>query len=150
MGELSMSRAEREKFLAETHVGILSVAEEGGRAPLTLPIWYRYEPGGSVHFITDGNSRKGALLKKAGRATLVAQNEALPYKYVTVEGPVTISREYDRVREIEEVAYRYLGRELGEMYLKSAADDYASAENVLVTIKPERWGSADFEKLGLG
>jgi len=150
MGELSMSGKEREEFLAATHVGILSVAEVGGRAPLAVPIWYRYEPGGSVHFITDSNSRKGTLLKKAGRATLVVQNEALPYKYVTVEGPVTISREYDRVREIDEVAYRYLGREIGEMYLKSSADDYASAENVLVTIKPERWGSADFEKLGLG
>jgi len=150
MGELSMSGAEREAFLAETHVGILSVAEVGGRAPLAVPIWYHYEPGGSVHFITDNNSRKAALLKKAGRATLVAQNESLPYKYVTVEGPITISREFDHVREIDEVAYRYLGREIGEAYLKSAADDYAGAENVLVTIKPERWGSADFAKLGLG
>ena len=150
MGELSMSRKEREEFLAETHVGVLSVAEEGGRAPLSIPIWYRYEPGGAVHFITDNNSRKAALMKKAGRATLVAQNETLPYKYVTIEGPITITREYDRVRDIDEVAYRYLGREVGEMYLKSSADDYAGADNVLVKITPQRWGSADFSKLGLG
>jgi nitroimidazol reductase NimA-like FMN-containing flavoprotein (pyridoxamine 5'-phosphate oxidase superfamily) len=146
MGALSMTREERERFLAETHVGILSVADDG-RAPLSLPIWYRYEVGGAVHFITDGKSRKAALLRKAGRATLVAQNETLPYKYVTVEGPVTIAREFDRVREIDEVAYRYLGHEIGEMYLRSAADDYAAAENVLVSIVPERWGSADFAKL---
>ena len=150
MGELSMTRAEREQFLAETHVGILSVTEEAGRAPLSIPIWYRYEPGGAVHFITDDTSRKAALLKKAGRATLVAQNESLPYKYVTIEGPITISHEFDHAREIDEVAYRYLGREVGEMYLKSSADDYASAVNVLVKITPERWGSADFAKLGLG
>jgi nitroimidazol reductase NimA-like FMN-containing flavoprotein (pyridoxamine 5'-phosphate oxidase superfamily) len=150
MDALSMSRAEREEFLAETHVGILSVAEQGGRAPLSVPIWYRYEPGGAVHFVTGGNSRKAALLRKAARATLVAQNETLPYKYVTVEGPVTFGREFDRAREIDEVAYRYLGRELGETYLRSAADDYAAADNVLVSITPERWGSADFGKLGLG
>ena len=149
MGALSMTREERERFLAETHVGIISVADEG-RAPLSVPIWYRYEAGGVVHFITDGKSRKAALLRKAGRATLVAQNETLPYKYVTIEGPVTIGREFDRAREIDEVAYRYLGRELGEMYLRSAADDYASAENVLVSIVPERWGSADFSKLEMG
>ena len=57
MGELSMSRKEREEFLAETHVGILSVTEEGGRAPLSIPIWYRYEPGGAVHFITGLSNR---------------------------------------------------------------------------------------------
>jgi len=148
MGELSMTRTERERFLAETHVGIVSVADEG-RAPLAVPVWYRYEPGGAVYFITDGKSRKAALLRKAGRATLIAQNEALPYKYVTIEGPVTLARDFDRVREIDEVAYRYLGRELGEAYLRSAAGDYAAAENVRVSIKPERWGSADFSKLDM-
>ncbi len=148
MGELSMTRAERERFLAETHVGIVSVADEG-RAPLSVPVWYRYEPGGAAHFVTDGKSRKAAVLRKAGRATLVAQNETLPYKYVTIEGPVTIARDFDRAREIDEVAYRYLGREIGELYLRSAADDYAAAENVLVSIVPERWGSADFSKLDM-
>jgi len=150
MGVLSMSRQEREDFLGQTHVGVISVAEDGGRAPLSVPVWYRYEPGGAVHFVTDGNSRKAALLREAGRATLVAQNESLPYKYVTIEGPVTFGREFDRVREIDEVAYRYLGREIGEMYLRSAADDTAAADNVLVSITPERWGSADFSKLGIG
>jgi len=138
MGVLSMSRQEREDFLGQTHVGVISVAEDGGRAPLSVPVWYRYEPGGAVHFVTDGNSRKAALLREAGRATLVAQNESLPYKYVTIEGPVTFGREFDRVREI------------GEMYLRSAADDTAAADNVLVSITPERWGSADFSKLGIG
>ena len=88
--------------------------------------------------MADGNSRKAALLREAGRATLVAQNESLPYKYVTIEGPVTFGREFDRVREI------------GEMYLRSSADDTAAADNVLVSITPEHWGSADFSKLGIG
>jgi nitroimidazol reductase NimA-like FMN-containing flavoprotein (pyridoxamine 5'-phosphate oxidase superfamily) len=148
MSEISMSREEREAFLADTHVGVFSVAEEGGRAPLSIPVWYRYERGGSVCFVTPGDSRKVALLRKAGRATLVAQTETLPYKYVTIEGPVTISSELDRKREIDEVAYRYLGREIGDKYLEFERS--MALDNVLVSIKPERWASADFGKLGLG
>ena len=53
---LSMSRAEREAFLAATRVGIVSVAEPG-RGPLTVPVWYRYEPGGDLRFATGANSR---------------------------------------------------------------------------------------------
>ena len=34
-----MTRTEREAFLAETRVGMLSV-NEPGRGPLTVPVWY--------------------------------------------------------------------------------------------------------------
>jgi nitroimidazol reductase NimA-like FMN-containing flavoprotein (pyridoxamine 5'-phosphate oxidase superfamily) len=146
MGELSMSREEREQFLMATHVGIVSIADDE-RAPLSVPVWYRYEPGGVVCFVTGGDSKKATLLRKAGRATFVVQTETPPYKYVTIEGPVTIEREFDWAREVEEVAYRYLGRELGKAYLAMSADDYASTENVLVSLAPERWASADFTKM---
>ena len=80
---LSMSRAEREAFLAETHVAILSVAEPG-RGPLAIPVWYEYEPGRDVRIVTGGKSRKMTLLRAAGRATLCVQDEKPPYRYVTV------------------------------------------------------------------
>jgi len=35
----TMSVAEREEFLAGVHVGVLSVAEGEGRAPLAAPVW---------------------------------------------------------------------------------------------------------------
>ena len=44
---LAMTKQEREGFLADLHVGIISVTEEG-RGPLTVPIRYLYEPGGEV------------------------------------------------------------------------------------------------------
>jgi hypothetical protein len=44
---LAMSRAEREAFLADTHVGVVSISEDR-RGPLTVPVWYRYTPGGEV------------------------------------------------------------------------------------------------------
>ncbi|MGH7805113.1 MAG: pyridoxamine 5'-phosphate oxidase family protein [Candidatus Binatia bacterium] len=147
MSELSMSKAEREAFLAETHVGLLSVTDEDGRAPLSIPVWYTYEPGGRIVFLTEEKSKKVRLLRKSGRATFVAQTGTLPYRYVTVEGPVSFESDYDPKREIEDVAIRYLGRELGKRYVASTKEMYANAEQVLVSIRPERWASADFSKM---
>ena len=41
---LKMTKEEREAFLADLHVGVISIARDG-RGPLTVPIWYDYEPG---------------------------------------------------------------------------------------------------------
>ena len=87
MGSLSMTRAEREAFLADLHVGVISIAREG-RGPLAIPIWYAYAPGGEIRIVTGGDSFKLSLLRRAGRFTLCAQDETPPYRYVSVEGPV--------------------------------------------------------------
>ena len=42
------------------------------------------------------------------------------------------------------LAHRYLGEELGDRYVESTK----GAEPVLVTLKPERWFSVDYAKLG--
>src|SRR5262245_40399974 len=115
MASLTMSRAERETFLADTHVGIVSIAETR-RGPLTVPVWYRYEPGGAVRFVTGARSRKAALIRQAGRIGFCVQTETPPYRYVSLEGPVTIG-EPDPERDVREVAIRYLGQQMGEMYL---------------------------------
>ena len=48
-----MTRDEREAFLTEPRVGVLSVAsDDDRRPPLTVPIWYDYQPGGNITFIT--------------------------------------------------------------------------------------------------
>jgi hypothetical protein len=144
---LAMSRAECEAFLAETHVAIVSIAEEG-RAPLAVPVWYRYEPGGDVRFATGAASRKARLLKRAGRATLCVQTETPPYIYVTVEGATTFDK-VDFERDTREMALRYLGPKMGEAYLAATYPSGVTSE-VLVRFRPERWGSADFRKFGSG
>ena len=48
MSDASLSVADREQFLAEPHIAALSVAAGPDRGPLTLPIWYQYEPGGEA------------------------------------------------------------------------------------------------------
>jgi PPOX class probable F420-dependent enzyme len=142
---LAMSRAEREAFLAGTHVGIVSIAEDG-RGPLAVPVWYGYVPGGEVRFATGGTSRKHGLLQRAGRASLCVQTETAPYLYVSVEGPTTIDA-LDFERDVREMALRYLGERTGEAYLATAYPNGTSSE-VLVRLRPERWWSADFRKFG--
>jgi nitroimidazol reductase NimA-like FMN-containing flavoprotein (pyridoxamine 5'-phosphate oxidase superfamily) len=45
---VSMDHAEREAFLADVHVGVLTVVAGAGRGPLATPVWYSYRPGGPV------------------------------------------------------------------------------------------------------
>jgi len=144
MSSLSMSRAEREAFLAATHVGIVSIAE-AGHGPLTVPVWYRYEPGGAVRFVTGARSRKAALLRQAGRAGFCVQTESPPYQYVSIEGPATFG-EPDAERDVRQTAIRYLGKQMGEAYLAMMAAD--PEPSVLVILQPQRWYSVDYSKLG--
>ena len=146
MGNPTMSRSEREAFLAGTHVGVLAVGEPG-RGPLAVPVWYRYEPGDAVRITVPGGSRKVGLLRAAGRASLCVQTETLPYQYVSVEGPVEVL-DAEVESDQREMAIRYLGQKLGERYLKATAADRGN--EVLVLLRPKRWWSVDFSRLALG
>jgi PPOX class probable F420-dependent enzyme len=138
-----MSRTEREAFLAETHVGVVSVAEPD-RGPLAVPIWYSYEPGGVVRFVTGGGSRKARLIRGAGRLSLLVQTEAPPYKYASIEGPAAIGGEPDFERDLRGMAIRYLGPEMAETYLAMTASEREGA--VLVELTPEHWLTVDYAK----
>ena len=141
---LAMSKGEREQFLAAQRVGIVSVVEPG-RGPLALPIWYAYEPGGEVRFLTGTASRKAVLIRQAGRVSLCVQNETPPYQYVSVEGPVAIA-EPDYERDVRPMAYRYLGEQLGDWYLQATAEERARG-TILVRLRPEHWLTADYNKM---
>jgi nitroimidazol reductase NimA-like FMN-containing flavoprotein (pyridoxamine 5'-phosphate oxidase superfamily) len=111
----SMSRAEREEFLAAVHVGVLSVATGDDRGPLSVPVWYTYQPGGTLNVSTGRSTRKAQAIMAAGRFSLCVQEEHPPYKYVTVEGPAVIEDATDAERL--ELARRYLGTEGGDAFL---------------------------------
>ena len=55
---MAMSEHERQEFLAGVHVGVISIERADG-PPLTVPIWYGYEPGGLVWIITGAETLKG-------------------------------------------------------------------------------------------
>ena len=139
---LTMTKDEREAFLADVHVAVISIAEDG-QGPLTVPMWYSYEPGGEVRIITSPTSRKAELLKRAGRFSLCVQTEALPYRYVSVEGPVVAVETAELERDRRPLAHRYLGTELGDRYIEDAQ---GNAGNVLVRMRPERWLTVDYGK----
>ena len=132
-----MTKAEREEFLADLHVGVLAV-DEPGRGPCSLPIWYLMD-GGEVVMRIDEGSQKDRLLGAAGRATLTVQTEEAPYKYVSVEGPVTIG---PPTLEQLVLATRYLGPELGQWYV----DNTSGGSSVEVRLRPEHWRTHDYGK----
>ena len=141
---LNMTRAEREAFLRDLHVAVISI-ERSGQAPLSVPIWYDFDPERGVWIITSKTSEKGRALAAAGRFALCVQNEAPPfYKYVSVEGPIVETRPADRERDARPLARRYFGPELGDQYVESAADE----GSLLFRMQPERWRTVDYAKLG--
>ncbi len=96
---LSMSKQERESFLKDLRVGVISI-EQQNASPLSVPIWYDYSPEVGVWILTAPNSAKGQALASAGRYTLVAQDERPPaYRYVSVEGPISETRPADREKD---------------------------------------------------
>ena len=139
---LAMTRSEREAFLAGVHVGVLSI-ERSGKPPLTVPIWYDFDPAIGVWLITSRASEKGQALAKAGRFALCAQSEAPPlYQYVSVEGPVISVRPALLEEDRRPMARRYFGRELGDRY----AETSANGDNLVLTMRPERWRTVDYRK----
>lgn len=146
MAALAMSRAERETFLAAVRVGVISIAEEG-RGPLTVPIWYGYEPGGELWIVTERDSRKGKLLLKADRFSLCAQTETPPYQYVSVEGPIVALERAELERHTRVLARRYLGVEGGDAYVKATGAGDESDTSIVVRMRPERWLTVDYRKL---
>lgn len=139
MAATDMTESEREAFLADLHVGVLSIARDN-KGPLALPIWYQYLDG-DVTISMSGSSTKAALLRRHGRATLTAQVEAPPYRYVTVEGPVTVEA---NTGDNLDMATRYLGDEMGAWY---AENNPVTADTVIARLRPERWLTCDYGKV---
>ena len=95
---LTMTKEEREAFLAEVHVAVISIPETG-RGPFTVPVWYDYQPEEGFIIWTGGSSRKARLIRRAGRFSLCIQQETRPYRYVSAEGPVLSMEPINRVVE---------------------------------------------------
>ena len=141
MNPLSMTDDERQHFLADIHVGIIAIERTDG-PPLAVPVWYSYEPGGDVTVLMDGDSLKARLITRAGRFSLCAQQEAPPYKYVSVEGPARIEPS-DVERDSRPMARRYLGIKGGDRYTDSGSH---GGNPIRVQMTPERWFTIDYSK----
>ncbi len=137
----AMSKAERQGFLADLHVGVIGVTVRD--RPLAVPIWYDYEQGGDVWVITAASSVKGRAMEDTRWYSLCAQTEEPPYRYVTVEGPITAIEEC-ATDVIRSMAHRYLGPEMGDAYVEATATD--SGDSRVYRMTPERWYTVDYSK----
>lgn len=135
---------ERELFLAEPHVAALSVSGGQDRGPLTIPIWYQYEPGGLTWILVEAGSRKVPMIKKAGRFTLMVDRIWPTTRYVSVEGSVTriVPGTREQLREMSE---RYLPPQKARAYVELAEAEFD--EQIAIYMRPQRWLSSD---LGAG
>ncbi|MFF8594998.1 pyridoxamine 5'-phosphate oxidase family protein [Streptomyces sp. NPDC015220] len=141
---MALTREERESFLAEPHVAALAVDGGPGRAPLTVPIWYQYEPGGTVWIMTGLHSRKNQRIGAAGRFSLMVDRLEPTIRYVSVEGPV-VDTEPATIERLREMSTRYLPADKVDAYVDFAWKNHG--EQVVVRMRPERWVSSDLGSL---
>jgi nitroimidazol reductase NimA-like FMN-containing flavoprotein (pyridoxamine 5'-phosphate oxidase superfamily) len=143
----SLTGSEREQFLTEARVGVLSVAADAdGRPPLTVPVWYDYRPGGDVVFFTGTGgtrSRKARLLERVGAFSLNVQRADPPYRYVTVECTVVATDRAPAADAVAAIVRRYLPEDVAQ---GMAAAETADPDSpfVLYTARPDRWLTGDF------
>lgn len=138
-----MTEKERQEFLAEPHIGVLSVAVGNDRPPHTTPIWYGYEPGGSITFFTETQGRKSRYIERAGVLSLTVQREEFPYKYVTVEGSVVGSHRPPSAEQMLAIAGRYLPEGAAQGFVEAELAQPGTGP-VLFTVRPDRWLTFDF------
>ncbi|WP_278260454.1 pyridoxamine 5'-phosphate oxidase family protein [Nocardia sp. AG03] len=132
---MALTHTEKQEFLARPHVAALSVGLPD-RGPLTVPIWYAYEPGGRPWITTLPSSTKMAAITAAGRFGLMVDTVEPEVKYVSVEGPVA-EVQTSTSAQIEDMAARYLSGDALTQYLKFAHEQLG--EHVTVWMRPEHW-----------
>ena len=137
---MALSKEEREQFLAEPHIGALSVYAGDQRGPLTVPIWYQYAPGGQPWLSTGAGSRKHRLIESSGYFSLMAERLEPTVRYVAVDGAVS-SIEPSTDEQLVEMTKRYLKPEQVDAYLEFARREHG--DGVTIRLKPEHWLSAD-------
>lgn len=115
--------------------------ERPGRAPLAVPVWYGYEPGGEV-LVWSYPGVKERLVRASGRFTLTAQSEGWPYRYVSVEGPVVAIEAPAPLDVAVAISAHYLGETEGREF----AEGCHKPDQVLFRMRPERWLSAGFSR----
>jgi PPOX class probable F420-dependent enzyme len=81
-------------FLTERHLALLTTLGPGGRPHVTA-VGFTFDPvDGLVRIITGGRSQKAVNARRGGRAAVGQVDGA---RWLSLEGPVTVSADPDRV-----------------------------------------------------
>jgi uncharacterized protein len=141
---------ERERFLAEPHVAVVSVVpdpeRDGGRPPLAVPIWYHYAPGGDLTIFTGSQglrARKTGLIRRAGVVTMTVQKHDPPWKYVSVECQVVGDDQPPKREQMLRIVERYLPPDAAAGMVDGELA-HPESQLVVFTLRPTRWITFDF------
>jgi PPOX class probable F420-dependent enzyme len=123
----------RDFVSAGTRTGKLATTRRDGR-PHVVPIWFVLD-GDDLVFNTGAESIKGRSLRRTGWASVCVDDDRPPYAFVTVSGPVTISRDLEEMLPLAtRIGGRYMGRDQAERFGQRNAVD----GELLVRLRAER------------
>ena len=111
-----MTDEERRDFLlAGTRTG--KVAWLSPKANVHVaPVWFVLD-GDDVLFTTHEDSAKGKALSDGARVSMVVDDQAPPFSYVKVDGPVTLSDDPDQLLAVAtRIGARYMGADRAEEF----------------------------------
>ena len=129
-----MTAAEQERFLAQQRVAVLSWVTPKGKVAAT-PIWFTYRDGAFLLHTNHPSTKTQAILKN-DQVVLVIQDEAPPYRYVSVRGRARVRQEpQEALRLYEKQAHAYFGRLTGTFYLRRALSNYPG-QHVIIEVTP--------------
>ena len=136
----TMSQSEMVEFLEGVRIAHFITLRPDG-SPHVAPVWYEYVDG--LFLIWTGRqTRKFKNLAGDTRAALSIASEDQPYRYVSVEGDVTVS-ESDVWDVGFSVASRYVGVDGAAAFLE---EYYVEGESVVLRLTPRRtmsWSDDD-------
>jgi PPOX class probable F420-dependent enzyme len=126
-----MTDDEREAFLREANVAVLSTVDSRGR-PHAAPVWYLYDDGVFRISTGDGSQKHRNILANPN-ISLVIDQRTLPYYAVMVQGTADIVPAFSDEDSLR-LAVRYLGENLGPRY----AERTDAEASVSLTIRPRK------------
>ena len=132
----TMSQQEMRAFLDEPRIGHLVTLRPDG-SPHAAPIWYEYRDGQFLIW-TSRDTRKFKNIAGDARAALSVATDGEPYKYVCVEGTVTVS-DADVEAVAVSIAVRYQGRERGVAFVREYFEEGVSVTLTLSPAKIVAW-----------
>ena len=115
-----MSLEQRRAFLTEgTRNAVVATIRAEGR-PHAVPVWYVMD-GDDVLIGTNEGTVKGQNLSRDPRVTVVVEDPAPPYSFVTIDGVAELVRDPEQIRRgATEIGTRYLGPEQAAGFVEYA------------------------------
>jgi PPOX class probable F420-dependent enzyme len=118
---------------AGSRTAVFASIRADGR-PHAVPTWYAVD-GRELVFTTWHETIKAANLRRDPRATMVVQDPAPPYDYVSIEGEAELIDDLDECRRI---ATRLGAKYMGEDRAKAFGERNGVEGELVVRIRPTR------------